>query len=272
MVHRDERDLFTWEVFSEYIEDEHETMDGIGHTTQELLIKGKGDRREYSPADCPNLYNEFQSINDKQSALKFIRGFGLPYGKYADLKGILYDAENVRECVDLYNALKENRSLKGINLEELQAKDREFTSKRLKRFSKEKIETMGIVKWQKIIQEEMMIADKYRTPEQGREALMEHINKHLLGVQPVLSYINNEFVFNQTCKNLLQYIYLQLFNLITGRKDFVQCQECKRWFSPTKTGMKFCPPLPWEKKSRCANRFYVKQNRENKRKLTKEEK
>lgn len=263
MITINERDLFVWEVFAEYIEEECEVPDGLGHFNLEVLIKGRGERREYSPAEYPVLYAEFQRIHDRQSALKFVRKFGLPSGSEEMLKSILLRAKDVRGCLRLYEALKQNLPLRGIELEELQKKDRNILSEKLKRFDKEKILTIGTEKWIQIVNEGLSGVDNYRTPEQGREALTEHINRHLEGVRPVLLYEKEGFKFGQTCGSLLQYIYLQIFDHVTRRKDFVQCLECGAWFSPTKAGMKFCPPLQGEKKSGCANRFYVRRHREN---------
>jgi len=262
MSNNNGKDLFEWDVYEEYIEEPHEANNGLGHFYPELFIKGQGEYRKYSPADYPTLYAEFQRINDKQSALKFIREFGLPGGKIESLKQIFIDARNVHECLRLYNALKNNLPLQGIDLEELRMKDRAVSYKNLSKYSKEKIDAMGILKWGQIVQEEFMKADKYRTPEQGREALMEHINKHIEGVRPTLACYKGEFTFNRTCSNLLQYIYLQIFDHVTSRKGFVQCLGCGSWFTPTKQGMKFCPPLPGKRKSSCANLYYTRKHRE----------
>lgn len=266
MITGNEKDLFTWKVFTEYVEEEKEISDGLGHFNHEVFIKGKGECREYSPLEYYTLYAEFQRIYDKQDVLEFIQKFGLPNSTEEEtLKNVLLDAQKVRECLRLYNALKKGLPLQGIELEELQMKDRIITSERLKRFNKEKVLVMELEKWGQIVIEEMKAATKYRTPEQGREALMEHINKRLGGVKPVLLYGKEGFTFGQTCGSLLQYIYLQVFDHVSRRKDFVQCLDCGSWFSPTKAGMKFCPPLPGKKKSSCANRFYVRENRKNNR-------
>lgn len=264
MITRNERDLFTWEVFTEYVEEENENTDGLGHFSREVFIKGRGKRREYSPTEYPTLYAEFQRIHNRPGALKFVQKFGLMDGPEGGiLNKVIMDAKKVRECLRLYNAINQGLPLQGIELEELEARDRNILSEKLKRFSREKINAMGMEKWMQIFYEELRVADKHRTIEQCREALMEHINKRLEGIKPVLLYEKAGFVFGQTCGSLLQYIYLQIFDHITKRKKFFQCFECDGWFSPTKAGMKFCPPLPGEKKSSCANRFYVRKNREN---------
>ncbi|OPY58707.1 MAG: hypothetical protein A4E55_00762 [Pelotomaculum sp. PtaU1.Bin035] len=256
------KDIFEWQVHEEYTEEMHEVLfDGL-HYRLEIFIAGQGNLKKYHPSDYPTLYTEFQRISDKQSAFKFIREFGLPNGQAENLNQILMDARNVQECLRLYEALKQNLPLRGIDLEELRDKDRVNASEKLKKYSKKYIQGMGEKAWFQIILDKVKAAEQERTPDQGREALLQHVNRHLEGVKPVLAYYKGEFTFNRTCDSLLQYIYLQIFDLISNRNNFVQCLDCGSWFTPTKKGMRFCPPLPGQRKSSCSNRYYVRKHRE----------
>ncbi|MCL6610095.1 MAG: hypothetical protein K6T66_00995 [Peptococcaceae bacterium] len=274
MIIKNERNLFTWKVYTNYAETEkvREVNDGMGHIypVTTVYIRGEGESREYHPVEFPGLYIEFQRIHNKESVWGFIRKFGLPLDpKEVILEEILFCAKNIRECLRLYDALKNNLPLQGIELEELLDKDSKNVHEKLKRFNKEKVLAMGMEKWAQIVSEAFKVAGRHRTLEQGRKALMEHINKRLEGVRPVLFCSEEGFAFGQTCNTLLQFIYLQVFDHITNRRKFEQCQVCGSWFIPTKNiknGMKFCPPLPWEKKSRCANLFYVREYRDRHRK------
>lgn len=275
MITKNERDLFVWEVYANYTEAEEvrESNDGLGHIypVMAVYIRGEGESQACHPVEYPGLYIEFQRIHDKQSAMGFIRKFGLPTDpKKAVLEEILRCAKNVRECLHLCETIRNGLTLQGIELEELLDKDGKNVHEKLKRFNEEKVLVMGMEKWAQMTTEAFKAAGKCRTLDQCREALMEHINRRLEGVRPVLFCGEEGFTFGQTCGSLLQFIYLQVFNHITNRRKFKQCLVCGSWFVPTKdtkAGMKFCPPLPWEKKSRCANLFYVKEYRDRQREV-----
>ncbi|MCL6449057.1 MAG: hypothetical protein K6U04_13075 [Armatimonadetes bacterium] len=260
---------FTWQVYEEYVIEEEKVLepwvivpeDIEEYYRSEMFFRGEGKAREYRPDEHPSLYVEFQRVRDREDVLRFIREYGLLSGPRDSLTGILTQAKNVRECLRLYDALQNGFPLWGIELEELAMKDGAIAHEKLGRFNKEKVLNMGIEKWTQIVLLTMKGAEDHRTPQQGREALIEHVNKRLEGVRPILAYGKEGFTFSQTCNSLLQFIYLQIFEHITGRREFVRCLVCGSYFVPVKKGQKICSPLPGEYKSKCRNRYDVANHR-----------
>jgi len=65
--------------------------------------------------------------------------------------------------------------------------------------------------------------------------------------------------------DLLSAMWLQFYWHITENKSLNRCLECGSLFAPTVSDQQFCPPFPGQKQSSCANKYYVRKNREMKR-------
>ncbi|RJQ30569.1 MAG: hypothetical protein C4589_03020 [Peptococcaceae bacterium] len=222
--------IFTWPVYQEYHFDSQweEGADGL-QQVEYIRADILSGHKEIRPVEYPALYLKLSKVATKEESLDFGHRYGLLTNKTEErVNDFLSHAHELRECLELYEALQNNDSL-GIENNKL-----------------------GELVKARIFAEEM-------SPEEmAKKALAEHISGRLKGA----GYRMYNLKLLPFCNTLLEAVYLKVAEIIDKEAELVRCKECGSLFKPVRAGQQFCLPGTGKGRSPCQNRYAVRKWRE----------
>lgn len=235
--------VFRWPVYRKYVFSTAWAEEN-GSPVQKEFIEAEAfsKYRSINPFEHLFLYKELSKVQGREEVYEFACKYGLLTEKdREELNSFLLHAFELRQCLELYKALqdKDYPAMEKNLLGEM-VKARVFHRGTL---SQSVLESLA------------------------RKAIVDHVNKHLAGARPFLHCDKGEFFPAYTCENLLEAIYLQVYEVIGERKNLVRCKECGSLFVPSRKGQRFCPRpegMGAGTRSPCQNRYAVRKCRPNK--------
>ncbi|EOA3905994.1 hypothetical protein [Bacillus cytotoxicus] len=261
-----QEDFVHWRNF--YRIDREETpetlSDKIGmdldYITDSQIISAKSEsidttNRVYNPfIDANSLFTELYKLKvwDIQGLKKFIKIYGLPTGRTLTNNCHLNETKTLFFMTDLIELFVRLTHYRYIFTLFIALINEDFEQIRYLSLSK--------YKTYKFIDElkKNLRNSKRETFEFGMDTLTDELNKHNkisqklrlkkymngLQVKPIVQFYD-----------LFDVAYFQLMKALLNNKEFKRCEHCNHYFEVDHESRRFCPPLPFRKRSSCETAY-----------------
>lgn len=239
-----------------------------------LNVNSIHDMKTYNLQDAISLYTELAKVEpfNFKDIVRFSKVYGLPYG-INDNKGsggIIVYSDKLKVIGDNYIQLNSElvlyryifdlfQSVVTQDLDNLRKMQKEKFDERLKRVEeyKKNVEKNGTnhLIWDeidKVISMDQKDYDDSLVLISGKRDL-EAFLKQRGGVNIDLGMDEQQGVFHPTAyfSNLFKYSYFQIMQALVNNVELRKCEYCGHVFEVTYEGRRFCPPLPFRKRSSC---------------------
>lgn len=248
--------------------------------------------RAYDLEEAESLYTELAKLTpfDNKGLLKFSKVFGLPFGVAEDVVDWAKFETNeppVTIPVSLLTRFHEEliyyrylfdmfKNVKLQNIEELKRREDQATKKvyeLLKKMAEDVADKTGTT-LSGFPDMETGIANlaknKLGSSSDEKLLLMEKqtLASRLYGgkkkLQIELDFDHGKFVPKIYFFDLFEYAYFQIMTALVNDAELRECEYCGHVFEVTYEGRRFCPPLPFRKRSSCEMAYNNRRRKENK--------
>lgn len=253
--------------------------------------------RTYNLQDAESLYTELAKLTpfDYKGLVKFSKVFGLPFGIGEDV--IDWTQLETKEppvsipvalitqfYIELMNyryLFNHFKNVKLQNFEELQIKENQAAEdfyKLAKEMAEDIAKKTGVILPEfpdletgmgNLKKHRIMSSDNENLLLRYKERLASFLGsgKRILKIQ--LDFDDGRFVPKIHFYDLFEFAHFQMISALINEAELRECEHCGHVFEVTYEGRRFCPPLPFRKRSSCEMAYNNKRRKENVEKTSK---
>ncbi|GGF24278.1 hypothetical protein GCM10010954_23950 [Halobacillus andaensis] len=243
--------------------------------TKDPLIIGINEKstsqtKNYKFETAKSLYTELAKLTpfDFKSLIKFSKVFGLPYGlqedileqhsspdinvqiPFTDIYYLFYELTIYRYYFSLFEAIifEDTNKIKSLL---------ERHHNIIAQMSNTTIDNITTAFSIAIEHDDSLIYS-------AKELLTEHFHNNHRALQILPDFEDGKIIPKIFFKDLFEYAYFQMLNALMNNSELRKCEYCNHVFEVDFEGRRFCPPLPFRKRSSCEmayNRMKKKQKK-----------